>query len=136
MTDYWPLERIVRSAPPGETEERQSVEEEIRALQTLVPDVTEEFRSMFESAVATTLARTLPVTKAEALRTLIKGSASTSPYEVYSALESIFHEGSQTLIGGIREEFRVSVHLLLERVERGFEVDPIHPGEYLGRSAP
>jgi len=136
MTDCWPLERIVRSTPPGETEERQSIEEEMRALQTLVPGVTEEFRSMFESAVATTLARTLPATKAEALRTVIKGSASTSPYEVYSVLESIFHEGSLTLIGGIKEEFRVSVHLLLERVECGFEADPIHPGEYLGHSVP
>jgi len=133
MTDCWPLERIVRSTSSRVTGERRSMEEEIRALQALVPGVTEEFRSMFESAVATTLARILPKTKAEALRTLIRGSASMSPCEVYSALESIFHEDSQILIGGIREEFRVSVHLLLERVERGFEVDPVHPGEYLGR---
>jgi len=135
MTDCWPLERIVRSTLPSEKGERQSMEEEMRTLQALVPGVTEEFRSMFESAAATTLARMLPKADAEALRTLIKGSASTSPYEVYSALKSIFHEGSQILIDGIREEFRVSVHLLLERVEGGFEADHIYPGKYLGRSA-
>jgi len=136
MTDYWPLERIVRSTSPRVTGERQNLEEEIRTLQVLAPGVTEEFRSMFDSAVATTLARMLPRTMAEALSTLIRGSASMGPYEVYSALESIFHEGSQILISGIRDEFRVSVHLLLERVECGFEADPVHPGEYLRRSAP
>ena len=127
MTDRWPAHGFVGRARLSGVERRQSMEEDVRTLHALVPDVSEELHSMFESAVATSLARMLPENRAEALRTLVRRSGSMAPYEVYSALESMFHEGSQILVDEIKEEFGVSIHSLLEQVERGFAADPTPP---------
>lgn len=97
---------------------RQTLEEELLTLQVLAPDMIEDLHSLFKEAVTDSLANTLEENEARALVMLIAGTNFESPYQVFAALDSILHEGSHILKDAIFEEFRTSVHLLLEKVER------------------
>lgn len=103
---------------------RQTIEEELLALQALAPDMLEDLRSLFKEAVTNSLANILGENEARALVMLIGGTDFGSPSRVYAALDSIFHEGSQILKGAIVEEFRAHVHLLLEKAKRGMFARP------------
>jgi hypothetical protein len=93
------------------------LEEELRTLQAFIPDITRDILSIFEEAVTDSLWNMLPESEARALLILVGEKGFESPCDVYSALDSILRDGSQILKNAIREEFRASIHLLMEKVE-------------------
>ncbi|MGD0396434.1 MAG: hypothetical protein ABSB26_05950 [Nitrososphaerales archaeon] len=97
---------------------RQTVEEDLLALQALAPVMVEDLYSLFKEAVTDSFVNILGGNEARALMRLIAGTSFGSPDEVYEVLDSIFHEGAQILRKAIVEEFSASVHLLLEKAER------------------
>jgi hypothetical protein len=97
---------------------RQTIEEDLLALQTLAPVMVEDLHSLFKEAVTDSFANILGENEARALMRLIAGTNFGSPDQVYEALDSILHEGAQILRKAIVEEFSTSVHLLLEKAER------------------
>jgi hypothetical protein len=97
---------------------RQTIEEDLLSLQALTPDMAEDLHSLFKEAVTDSLASILGQNEARALVKQIAGTDFESPYSVFGALDSILHGGSQILRDAIVEEFRVNVHLLLEKTER------------------
>lgn len=111
----------VRECPSSR---RQTLEEELHTLQALAPDMIEDLRSIFEEAVTDSLANILEENEARALIILMGGTEFGSPHDVFAALDSILHDGSQILKGAITGEFRASVHLLLEKVKRNLVADP------------
>ena len=100
----------------------QSLEDDLRTLQFLIPDIGKDLHTIFEKAVANTLGSMLPMKEA---RSVIGTMDLDNPSEVYSTLDSILSDGSQTLKGAIREEFCVNVHLLTEKVISGFVPDAV-----------
>ena len=97
---------------------KQTIEEDLLSLQVLAPDMVEDLHSLFKEAVTDSLARILGENEARALTRQIAGTDFESPYNVFRALDSILHEGSRILRDAIVEEFRVNVHMLLEKTER------------------
>src|SRR5208337_4646317 len=97
---------------------RQTIEEELFALQAIAPVMVEDLHFLFEEAVTDSLANILGDNGARALMRLIAGTNLGSPDQVYEALDSIFHEGAQVLKRAIVEEFSAKLHLLLEKAER------------------
>jgi hypothetical protein len=97
---------------------KQTIEEDSLSLQVLAPDMVEDLHSLFEEAVTDSLARILGENEARVLTRQIAGTDFESPYSVFRALDSILHEGSRILKDAIVEEFRVNVHMLLEKTER------------------
>lgn len=102
----------------GRFPRRQTVEEDLLALQVLAPDVAEDLPSLFKEAVTDSLARILGQNEARALMRLMARTNFESPYGVFGALDSVLQGGSKILREAIVEEFRVNVHLLLEKTER------------------
>jgi hypothetical protein len=105
---------------------RLTVEEELLTLQAIAPDMVEDLYSLFEQAVADSLANILEESGAKALVKLMEESNIESPPEVFATLDSIFHEGSKTLKSAITEEFHIGVHLLLEKLERSLAAESHH----------
>lgn len=103
----------------------QKLEEELRTLQALIPDITKDIHTIFQEAVTDSLWNMLPENEARALSLLIGGNILGSPCDVYSALDSILLGGSQILKDAISEEFCANVHLLMEKVEREFAADSL-----------
>ena len=101
-----------------------TLEEELLSLQVLAPDLVEDAQTIFKEAVSDTLANVLTEDEAIALIILLGGVDLGSPREVYEALDSILHRGSGIIKSALAEEFRISVHLLLEKLERGMILDP------------
>lgn len=101
----------------------QTLEEELRTLQAVMPGITEDVRSIFKEAVTDSLWNTLSLSEARALLRLIGEGGFENPCEVYSELDSILRGGSQILKNAIREEFRTNVHLLTEKAEKGSAAD-------------
>jgi hypothetical protein len=99
---------------------RQTVEEELLTLQTLAPDTIEDLYHVFEETVIDSLVRILGENGATAAVILMAETNFESPSGVFAALDSIFQEGSQFLRRTIVEEFRASLHLLLEKVEKAY----------------
>jgi len=97
---------------------RQTTEEEILELQALIPDIMEDVRSLFKEAVTDSIANLLDENEARALVILVSGPGFESPAEVYEELDSILRSGSRIVKEAIVEEFRINVHLLLEKVKR------------------
>jgi hypothetical protein len=97
---------------------RQTIEEDLLALQILAPDMAEDLHSLFKEAVTDSFANILGQKEARTLMRLMARTNFESPYMVFGALDSILHGGSQILRDAIVEEFRVNVHLLLEKTER------------------
>lgn len=95
----------------------QTLEEELLTLQVLASPNIQDLHSIFMEAVTDSLANILGENEAKALMILIRGTDLT-PYEVFSTLDSMLHEGSYVLKDAITEEFRANVHLLLEKVKR------------------
>ena len=98
--------------------ERQTVEEDLLALQVLAPDMAEDLHLLFKEAVTDSLASILGQKEARALMRRMVRTNFENPYMVFGALDSILHGSSQILRDAIVEEFRVNVHLLLEKTER------------------
>lgn len=97
---------------------RQTVEEDLLSLQVLAPDMTEDLHTLFKEAVTDSLANILGQSEARTLMRLMARTNFESPYMVFEALDSILHGGSKILRDTIVEEFRVNVHLLLEKTKR------------------
>lgn len=98
----------------------QTLEEELCTLQAFIPGITDDIRSIFKEAVTDSLWSMLPEREARALLRLIGETGFESPNDVYEGLDSILRGGSQILKNAIGEEFHASVHMLIEKVERGF----------------
>jgi hypothetical protein len=98
---------------------RQTIEEELFDLQALAPDMIEDLRSVFKESVTDSMANLLNEDEARALAKLIAESDFGNPQEVFDALDSILHGGSHVIKDAIVEEFRINVHLMLEKVRRG-----------------
>ena len=103
----------------------QSLEMDLRTLQVLIPDIGKDLHMIFEEAVADTLGSMLPMNEARSLLKLIGRMDLDNPSEVYSTIDSVLSDGSRTLKGAIREEFCANVHLLTEKVIRGFVPDAV-----------
>jgi len=103
----------------------QSLEMDLRTLQVLTPDICKDLHTIFEEAVADTLGSMLPMNEARSLLKLIGRMDLDNPSEVYSTMDSVLSDGSRTLKGAIREEFCANVHLLTEKVIRGFVPDAV-----------
>lgn len=101
------------------------MEEDMRTLEALMPDIASDLHSIFEEAVTDALWNVLSEREARALLRLIGGVDLGSPCEVHSALDSILSDGSRLLNDAIREEFRANVHLLTEKVAKGFAIGPL-----------
>ncbi len=97
---------------------RQTIEEDLLALQTLAPDRIEDLRALFKEAVTYSLARLLGDKEARALVRSTGEASFESPPDMFATLDSRLHEGSQVLKAAITEEFRLNLHLLLEKIER------------------
>jgi hypothetical protein len=97
---------------------RQTIEEDLLTLQALAPDMAEDLHSLFKEAVTYSLGNILGENEARVLLRRIAGTDFESPYSVFEALDSILHGSSQILKDAIVEEFRVNVHLLVEKTER------------------
>jgi hypothetical protein len=97
---------------------RQTVEEDLLALQVLAPDMAEDLHCLFKEAVTDTLASILGQNEARSLMRQLARTDFESPYSVFEELDSILHGGSKVLRDAIVEEFRVNVRLLLEKTER------------------
>jgi len=80
--------------------------------------MAEDLHSLFIEAVTDSLVRILGANEARALVRQLAGTDFESPCTVFEALDSILHGGSQILRDAIVEEFRVNVHLLLEKTQR------------------
>jgi hypothetical protein len=97
---------------------RQTIEEDLLALQILAPDMIGDLHSLFKEAVTDSLANILGQKEARVLMRRMARTNFESPYTVFAALDSILRGSSQILRDAIVEEFRVNVHLLLEKTER------------------
>ena len=123
MTGYW-SENVTKARTLYEDiwecrlPKRHTVEEDLLSLQALAPDMAEDLHSLFKEAVTYSLVGILGANEARALVRQIAGTDLESPYAVFETLDSFLHGGSQTLRNAIVEEFRVNVHLLLEKTER------------------
>ncbi len=96
---------------------RQTVEEDLLALQTLAPDRIEDLRALFKEAVTYSLASLLGDNEARALVRSMGEASFESPPEMFATLDSLLREGSQALKASITEEFRLNLHLLLEKTK-------------------
>lgn len=99
---------------------KQAMEEELFTLEALAPDMIEDLHPLFKEAVIDSLTSILGENGARAVVVLAAGTNFESPSGVYEALDSIFQEGSQFLRRAIVKEFRTSLHLLLEKVEKAY----------------
>lgn len=96
---------------------RQTVEEELLDLQVLAPDMIEDLHALFKEAVTDSIANILDEYEARALTRVIADTGFESPHLVFEVLDSVLHGDSRIFKDAIVEEFRVSVHLLLEKVK-------------------
>ncbi len=97
---------------------RQTIEEDLLALQALAPDRIEDLRVLFKEAVTYSLANLLGDREARSLVRKIEETSFNSPPDLFATLDSLLHEGSKALRAAITEEFRLNVHLLLEKTQR------------------
>ena len=121
----WESKETQRERGQPGWERVQSLEEDLRTLQFLIPNIGKDLHAIFEEAVTDTLGSMLPMKEARSVMRLIGRMDLVDPSEVYSTLDFILRDGSRTLKGAIREEFCVNVHLLNEKVIRGFVPDAV-----------
>ncbi|MGD0478267.1 MAG: hypothetical protein ABSB29_08920 [Nitrososphaerales archaeon] len=100
--------------------------------------MAEDLHSLFKEAVIDSLANILGKNEARALLRLMARTDFENPPEVFEALDSILHGGSRILRDAIVEEFRVNVHLLLEKTERKITqfADPMKGNSLIGKVNP
>jgi hypothetical protein len=97
---------------------RQTVEEELLDLQVLAPNMIEDLHALFKEAVTDSIANILGGNEARALTRLVAETGFENPRLFFEALDSVLHGGSRIFKDAIVEEFRVNVHLLMEKVKR------------------
>ncbi|MDA4123941.1 MAG: hypothetical protein OK438_00630 [Thaumarchaeota archaeon] len=95
---------------------KESLEEELIALNAVAPDHIEQLPRIFELAVMDSLTNIVGEGEAIALSKLVGKSGLGEPITVYAQLDLLLGEGSGILKGAIQEEFRVKVHELYVRM--------------------
>lgn len=90
----------------------QTLEAEIFTLNSLAPEVVAQLPSLFSDSVIDSVTSILGESSGDALIRRIGEERLMSPEETYESLDSVLHDGSETLKAAIREDFRVRVHRL------------------------
>jgi hypothetical protein len=90
----------------------QTLEEEVRTMDVLAPEVLARLPIIFGDSVMDSLMSILGEESGEALIRIVGDVRFMTPEEAYESLDEIFHSGSEILKAAIREELRVRVHRL------------------------
>jgi len=98
-----------------------SLEEDILALKSMVPDPAGDLRSIFKEAAMDASVNILDESTATALMFHIQGVRMESQYEIMAYLDLLLRDGAAVLKAAIMAEFRVRVHERVASVRSKFD---------------